>query len=159
MNRWIWTFVVLAACLDVGFCYECRDSMLEWESNPLARGAFRTCGLAGVVLYRAFWLAFAFALSRTHTRLSWLIAPTWGAAHAYLMVTLLIAGPYVAALRTTDTAHSPMQAETVLGKNTPLAAKRSAALLTQAKLPANPVPSEPAVHTPRGDMVARASAY
>jgi hypothetical protein len=99
MNKYIWTFVGLAACLDVCFCYELRDSMLEWESNPLARWAFRSQGLSGVIVYRIFWLAFAVAMSRTRTSWSWLVAPTWGVAHAYLLVTLLLVGPYVSTLR------------------------------------------------------------
>jgi hypothetical protein len=99
MNKWIWTFVVLAAFLDVSFCYKCQESMLDWESNPFARWTFRSWGIPGVVLYRAFWLTFALGMSWTKTRWSWLVAPAWGAAHVYLLVTLLLAGPYVGTLQ------------------------------------------------------------
>jgi len=102
MNKWIWTFVVSAACLDVCFCYQCQSSMLDWESNPVACWAFRSWGITGVVLFRASLLAFAVLMSRTKTRWSWLVAPTWGVAHAYLLVTLLVAGPYVSTLRPSD---------------------------------------------------------
>ncbi len=112
MNKWIWTFVVLAAFLDVSFCYKCQDSMLDWESNPFARWAFRSWGIPGVVLYRIFWLTFALGMSCTRTRWSWLVAPAWGAAHAYLLVTLLLAGPYVGALQASTCPQDSLAADT-----------------------------------------------
>jgi hypothetical protein len=113
MKKWIWTFVVCAAGLDVCFSYVCRDSMLEWESNPVARWAFQSYGLEGVILYRVLLLAFAMAMGFTKTRFSWLVAPTWGAGHAYLLVTLLAVGPYVSVLRTGSCQDSDSRAEVV----------------------------------------------
>src|SRR5215467_13577434 len=112
MNKWIWTFVVLAAFLDVSFSIKCQDSMLDWESNPFARWTFRSWGIPGVVVYRAFWLTFALGMSCTRIRWSWLIAPAWGAAHAYLLVTLLLVGPYVGTLQASSNPQDVVPAAT-----------------------------------------------
>jgi hypothetical protein len=99
MKKWIWAFVLLVACLDVEFCYKCRDSMPDWESNPVARWTFRSCGIPGVFGYRFSLLLFAVGMSWTRTRWSRLVAPVWGIGHAYLLVTLFLTGPYVGALQ------------------------------------------------------------
>jgi hypothetical protein len=111
MNKWIWTFVLLAACLDVEFCYKCRDSMLDWESNPVARWTYRSGGIAGVVAFRAFLLAFALGMSCTRTRWSRLVAPVWGAGHAYLLATLLLVCPYTGTLGTRATFQAAVRPE------------------------------------------------
>jgi hypothetical protein len=99
MKKWIWTFTVLTAFADVCISFKCRDTMIEWESNHLARLMLQSYGLAGVVFFRLLLLAFAAAMSCTKTRLSWLVAPTWGLAHAYLLATLLVLGPQLTVLR------------------------------------------------------------
>jgi hypothetical protein len=106
MNKWIWIFVVLVACLDVEFFYQCQDSMLDWESNPVARWTFRSSGMPGIVVYRMFLLVFALAMSCTRTRWSRLVAPVWGAGHAYLLATLLLASPYLGTFRAGAYSHS-----------------------------------------------------
>jgi hypothetical protein len=113
MKKWIWTFVALVACLDVEFFYRCQDSMLDWESNPVARWMFGSCGLPGIVLYRVSLLAFAVVMSCTRTRWSWLVAPVWGSGHAYLLVTLFLTGPYIGALRATPSFDAVAQAGTL----------------------------------------------
>jgi len=113
MNKWIWGFVVSVACLDIGFCYKCQDSMLDWESNPVARWTFRSGGISGVVAFRALVLLFAVGMSCTTTRWSRLVAPIWGAGHAYLLMTLLLAGPYIGTLRAASTFQLPVRAETI----------------------------------------------
>jgi hypothetical protein len=112
MNKWIWGFVVSVACLDIGFSYNCQDSMLDWESNPVARWTFQSGGITGVVAFRALILLFAVGMSCTTTRWSRLVAPIWGAGHAYLLMTLLMAGPYIGTLRTASTFQLPVMLET-----------------------------------------------
>jgi uncharacterized protein YjbJ (UPF0337 family) len=100
MNKWIWTFTVLTAFVDVCIPYRCQTTMLEWESNPLACLMLQSHGFAGVILFRVALLAFAMTMGCVKTRLSWLVAPTWGAAHAYLLLTLLVLGPQLTILQT-----------------------------------------------------------
>jgi hypothetical protein len=99
MKKWIWTFTVLMAFADVCISYKCRDTMIEWETNHLVSLMLQSYGFAAVILFRVLLLAFAAAMSCTKTRLSWLVAPTWGVAHAYLLVTLLVLGPELTVLR------------------------------------------------------------
>jgi hypothetical protein len=89
MNKWIWGFMLGVALVDVHFTWRYRETVAEWEMNPVACRAVQWAGVAGAAAYRALWLGFAGAMARTRTRLSWLITPVWGTAHVYLLITLI----------------------------------------------------------------------
>lgn len=98
MNKRIWMFTVLAAFIDLCISYRCRGTMSEWEANPVALLMLRSHGFAAVILFRIALLAFAMTMSCAKARLSWLVAPTWAAGHAYLLVTLVALGPQLSVL-------------------------------------------------------------
>jgi hypothetical protein len=98
LKKSVWMFVLVVAIADVAFTCEFRQSVSEWEGNRVAGWILEREGVAGVVLYRALWLGFAWAMARSRARLSWLVTPVWGAGHVYLLVSLIRAYPYLAAL-------------------------------------------------------------
>jgi hypothetical protein len=93
-----WVFITVIALADVYVTWTFRSSVLEWEANPIAALLFRWWGPVGIVLYRVGWLAYAKIMSRTHSRLSWLVTPLWGMGHLYLLVTLIQVYPALGAL-------------------------------------------------------------
>jgi hypothetical protein len=95
MNRFVWSFVIVVALADTVFTWICRTSALDWEANPAAGAVMSWQGAPGAVAYRLAWLAFAARMSRTKTRLSWLVTPVWGLGHLYLLVILCQAMPYM----------------------------------------------------------------
>jgi hypothetical protein len=89
----IWVFILCVTVADACFFWIGCESAGDWELNPVALLALRWTGVAGVVLYRALWLCFAWRMARTNARLSWLITPVWGTSHLFLLVILLQAFP------------------------------------------------------------------
>jgi hypothetical protein len=98
LKKSVWMFVLVVAIADIAFTWEFRVSFSDWEGNRVAGWVFERDGVSGVVLYRALWLGFAWAMARSRARLSWLVTPVWGAGHVYLLVSLIRAYPYLAAL-------------------------------------------------------------
>jgi|SRR5262245_24761582 len=94
MKRCIWAFILGVAVLDVSFTWKCRDSVKEWECNPVASQLMERGGTTAVILYRALWLAFAACMATTKTRISALITPVWCLGHLYLLLVLLQALPW-----------------------------------------------------------------
>jgi hypothetical protein len=95
----IWVFITVVALADVYITWTFRSSVLEWEANPIAAQLFRWWGPVGLVLFRLGWLAYAKIMSRTHSRLSWLVTPLWGMGHLYLLVTLIQVYPALGVLQ------------------------------------------------------------
>jgi hypothetical protein len=98
MRYWLWVFILAVAVADASFTWRCRESVAEWESNPVATWVFRWGGALGAIAYRGLWLAFAAAIARVKSRLSWLVTPVWAAGHLYLLVILLQTVPYAPVL-------------------------------------------------------------
>ena len=98
MNKLIWLFIIGVSLIDVGFTWECRKTMSQWESNAVAATIVEHGGAVGAITYRAGWLGFAGLMTRTKNRLSWLITPVWGLGHAYLLFILMQSVPFLSTL-------------------------------------------------------------
>jgi hypothetical protein len=107
MRKTIWAFIVVVAAADVYFTWSCRDSVAEWEANPVAAWVNSWAGLPGMFAYRVLWLGFAAAMAWMRTPLSRLVTPVWGAGHLYLLVLLVQAYPHLPQLRAYAIANDP----------------------------------------------------
>jgi len=105
----IWVFISVVALADVYVTWTFRSSVLEWEANPIAALLFRWWGPLGVVVYRVGWLAYAKIISRTHSRLSWLVTPLWGVGHLYLVIALIQVYPDLVRLQRARTAQATVE--------------------------------------------------
>lgn len=89
MKTCLWLFVFATSLMDMWFFWHFQSIMREVELNPVALYFFSHGGVPAVFGLRGGILLYAFAMSKTHTKISGFVLPVWVMGHALLLMLLV----------------------------------------------------------------------